>query len=91
MFAGLGIGMHSLELLIPNIPDALGQIEHLTHFMQNLPVVGHAHHHAIDVPVDAKDIHAAIKVNPHALWVAAASILAKEWLFRASKSLHWGI
>lgn len=73
VLGGVGIGLSSLDALMeslpPNtLPAILEQLIHAGHAHG-----GHSHSHV-----------AATGADPIALWVSAASIGVKEWLFRAS-------
>lgn len=80
---GLGIGAHSLQLLLHALAEtaqalpagplqtALGNATSIVH---NLPTVGHVE------PVVAV-------LDPNAAWFAAVSVVAKEWLFRITRKV----
>lgn len=81
----LGLGLHSLSLLVESLshtaaslpPGALQEIlVNVTHVVHSVPSVGlehsHSHGHALD---------------PNAAWFAAIGVLAKEWLYRATKKV----
>jgi hypothetical protein len=70
---GVGIGLSSLDALLASLPpNTLPAIlEHLVHMGHEHG--GHSHSHV-----------AASGADPIALWVSAASIGVKEWLFHAS-------
>lgn len=87
---GLGIGAHSLQLLLHALAEtaqvlpagplqaALGNATSIVH---NIPAVvgggGGAHTHA----------PAAAVLDPNAAWFAAVSVVAKEWLFRITRKV----
>ncbi|TFY56169.1 hypothetical protein EVJ58_g7807 [Rhodofomes roseus] len=72
----LGIGYHSLTLLLEALSHAAGPVHDVVSTVaQTLPAAGahghgHGHGHALD---------------PNAAWFALASVLGKEWLYRATK------
>ncbi|KAH9910632.1 cation efflux family-domain-containing protein [Fomitopsis serialis] len=70
----LGIGYHSLTLLLEALSHAAGPVHDVASTVaQTLPAAGahgHGHGHALD---------------PNAAWFALASVLGKEWLYRATK------
>ncbi|KAI0720890.1 cation efflux family-domain-containing protein [Fomitopsis betulina] len=75
----LGIGYHSLTLLLEALAHSATAIpagavhDVVSSVAQSLPAAsGHAHGHG----------HA---LDPNAAWFALASVLGKEWLFRATK------
>ncbi|KAI0812357.1 cation efflux family-domain-containing protein [Irpex lacteus] len=81
----LGLGLHSLSLLIHSLqhtaatlpPGAFQEIlTNVTQAAQHVSAAGlehvHTHEHALD---------------PNAAWFAAIGVLAKEWLFRATKKV----
>lgn len=79
----LGLGLHSLSLLSESLahtaaamqPGAIQDVlVNVTHFAQAIPSVAseHSHAHALD---------------PNAAWFAAIGVLAKEWLYRATKKV----
>lgn len=74
VLGGVGIGLSSLDALMASLPpNSLpafleGLIHHVGHANS-----GHSHSHAT-----------ASGADPIALWVSAASIAVKEWLFRVS-------
>lgn len=75
--AGLSIGWASLTSIIgPMIP--LSVIEVLnTYHLHLFSGSGHSHGH----------IHAEDITNINAAWIAAASVVAKEWIFRATSKI----
>lgn len=75
----LGIGFHSYHLLIAALGQSAatlpaGPVQEIftaiTSIAPTPPLVGHEHVHAVD---------------PNAAWFAALSVIAKEWLYRATK------
>ncbi|GMM54540.1 hypothetical protein DAKH74_011560 [Maudiozyma humilis] len=75
MTAGLSIGWSSLcAILGPAIPHSI--VDSLAALGGEAHAHAHAHSH-IHAPQDITDINAA--------WIAALSIAAKEWIFRATK------
>ncbi|KIP08469.1 hypothetical protein PHLGIDRAFT_18915 [Phlebiopsis gigantea 11061_1 CR5-6] len=79
----LGLGLHSLALLSDSLAHsaaamAPGVVQDVlmnaTHIAQNIPSVGaeHSHAHALD---------------PNAAWFALVGVLAKEWLYRATRKV----
>ncbi|KAI0063593.1 cation efflux protein [Artomyces pyxidatus] len=75
----LGIGVHSLSLLLPALSDIVSTLpagplqtflESITHVAHKLPVAGHEH-----------------VLDPNAAWFAAASVATKEWLFRITRKV----
>ncbi|CAI4048563.1 Mmt1p SKDI_13G3070 [Saccharomyces kudriavzevii IFO 1802] len=69
--AGISIGWSSLCALVGPI------IPHA--IIETLGSIGHAHTYSEDIIEDFTDINAA--------WIAAASIAAKEWIFRATRKI----
>jgi len=88
---GLGIGVHSLQLLLHALsetaqtlpPGAIQTaLENVTAIAHNIPAVvagGHSH----------GEVHAAGAgvLDPNAAWFAAVSVVAKEWLFRITRKV----
>lgn len=76
MLGGVGIGLSSLDALIASLPpnSLPAVLEHVIHAGHSH---GHSHSHV-----------AASGADPIALWVSAASIAVKEWIFRASNPLQ---
>jgi divalent metal cation (Fe/Co/Zn/Cd) transporter len=70
VIGGIGIGLSSLDQLLATLPPHT-----LPSLIEELIHAGHSHGHSHG-PITGAD--------PMALWVAAASIGVKEWLFRAS-------
>ena len=79
----LGLGLHSLALLSDSLshsaatlPPGLLQdiLVNTTAITNHIPSIGaeHSHAHALD---------------PNAAWFAAIGVLAKEWLYRATKKV----
>ena len=66
---GVGIGMHSLELMMTVINAGAGQ-------------------EAAAAAATKSHGHGDGLLDPNAAWFAAISVIAKEWLYRASK-LNW--
>ncbi|KAG5719817.1 hypothetical protein E4T56_gene7213 [Termitomyces sp. T112] len=75
----LGIGFHSYHLLIAALSQSAATLptgplqealNTLTSIAPTIPLVGDEHVHAVD---------------PNAAWFAAVSVIAKEWLYRATK------
>jgi divalent metal cation (Fe/Co/Zn/Cd) transporter len=83
----LGIGYHSYHLLIEALAQAASSmptsplhdvLDRTIAILQSVPAIGHRH-------VDA---HAPItELDPNAAWFAAVSVVAKEWLYRATKTV----
>ncbi|CAG60115.1 MMT2 [Nakaseomyces glabratus] len=75
--AGLSIGWTSICALVgPYVPHAI--IESLHQI--GLANASHHHHHTVEeITKEVTDINAA--------WIAAASIAAKEWVFRATRKV----
>lgn len=74
--AGLSIGWASLVNIVgPIVPHTI--IETLNAYHIHLLSSGHGHSHA----------HAADITNVNAAWIAGASIVAKEWIFRATSKV----
>ncbi|CDH14878.1 related to Mitochondrial metal transporter 1 [Zygosaccharomyces bailii ISA1307] len=70
--AGLSIGWSSLCAIVgPIVPQTL--LETFAHF------VGHSHGHSHSVAQDVTNVNAA--------WIAAGSIVVKEWIFQATKKI----
>lgn len=81
----LGLGLHSLSLLVDSLshtastlpPGALQDVlVNVTHVVHHVPSIdlGHSHSHG----------HA---LDPNAAWFAAIGVIAKEWLYRATKKV----
>lgn len=77
----LGIGFHSYHLLAAALGDTVaalppGALHDALHALaaaaEHVPAPAHAHAHALD---------------PNAAWFAAASVVGKEWLYRATKAV----
>lgn len=74
--AGVSIGWASLVNVVgPAIPHTI--IDTLNHYHIHLLSSGHSHSHG--------HIHGVTDVN--AAWIAGASIVAKEWVFRATSKV----
>ncbi|KAH3686046.1 hypothetical protein WICPIJ_002965 [Wickerhamomyces pijperi] len=74
--AGLSIGWASLVSIVgPVVPHAI--IDTLNAYHIHLLSAGHSHSHGA-----AQDI-----TNVNAAWIAGASIVAKEWIFRATSKV----
>ena len=82
---GIGIGSHSLSLLLSVLSETASAVSpgplqtallNVTAAMHHIPAVGHSHVHA---HVNALDLNAA--------WFAAASVVAKEWLFQITRKV----
>lgn len=74
--AGLSIGWASLVHIVgPIVPHTI--IETLNAYHIHLLSSGHGHSHG----------HAQDITNVNAAWIAAASIVAKEWIFRATSKI----
>ncbi|KAI0256128.1 cation efflux protein [Lactifluus subvellereus] len=80
---GIGIGSHSLSLLLSVLSETASAVSpgplqtallNVTAAMHNVPAIGHSHAHA-----GALDLNAA--------WFAAASVVAKEWLFQITRKV----
>ena len=73
---GIFMGLNASEILLtqffPDVADAAAHSGLLGH--------GHSHSHAHGAEAHGPNIHAA--------WLAGGSIIAKEWLYRASKSIQ---
>ncbi|KAJ6625564.1 mitochondrial iron ion transporter [Mycena sp. CBHHK59/15] len=76
----LGLGFHSYHLLLTALTETAAALPSgplqaiLTNVTTTAPILGHAHAH----------VHA---VDPNALWFAALGIVAKEWLYRITKTV----
>jgi len=83
----LGIGSHSLSLLLSALSDTAlavpaGPLQtallNVTAAAHNIPGIGHiGHSHS----------HAAHALDMNAAWFAAASVVSKEWLFRITRTV----
>ncbi|CEP24422.1 MMT1 [Cyberlindnera jadinii] len=74
--AGVSIGWASLVSIVgPVIPHTI--IDTLNHFHIHLLSSGHGHSHGAVTDV----------TNVNAAWIAGASIVAKEWIFRATSKV----
>ena len=75
LFGGIGIGLNGLDALYSQfVLDAAAHAqEHAEHGHGLFSFLGHSHSHGSALP----DLNAA--------WLAAGSIVVKEWLYRASK------
>jgi divalent metal cation (Fe/Co/Zn/Cd) transporter len=75
LFGGLGIGLNGLDALYAQffVDAAAHAHEHAEHGGGLFSFLGHSHSHGTALP----DLNAA--------WLAAGSILIKEWLYRASE------
>ncbi|KAK5088164.1 mitochondrial metal transporter [Lithohypha guttulata] len=76
LFGGIGMAMNSLDVLylqffIDHTHSAAGHDEHV----HGLFGFGHSHSHSTDLP------------NLNAAWLAAGSIVVKEWLYRATMKI----
>jgi divalent metal cation (Fe/Co/Zn/Cd) transporter len=81
----IGIGSHSLSLLLSVLSETAAAVSpgplqtamfNVAAAMHNIPGVGHSHAHA---HAHALDMNAA--------WFAAASVVAKEWLFQITRKV----
>lgn len=73
LFGGIGMGLNGLDTLYTQFyADAAQHAGEHAHSL--LPSLGHSHNHSHSIP----DLNAA--------WLAAGSIVVKEWLYRASKA-----
>jgi divalent metal cation (Fe/Co/Zn/Cd) transporter len=79
----IGIGSHSLSLLLSVLSETAAAVSpgplqtallNVTAAVHNIPAIGHSHAHA-----HALDLNAA--------WFAAASVVAKEWLFQITRKV----
>ncbi|EAU91204.2 mitochondrial iron ion transporter [Coprinopsis cinerea okayama7 len=75
----LGIGFHSYHLLMVALADSAahlspGPLQEILQAVSSAPVpqIGHVHAHGVD---------------PNAAWFAAVSVVAKEWLYRITKTV----
>ncbi|KAJ7647270.1 CDF-like metal transporter [Roridomyces roridus] len=84
----LGLGFHSYHLLLSTLSETAsnlpaGPIQELltnvTSAAPTAPSLGHAHGHSHS--------HGHDVLNPNALWFAALGVIAKEWLYRITKSV----
>lgn len=80
---GAGIGLHSFDLLLAALNASSGVQETVmatttTTAAENIPssLLGDGHHHRQAI------------LDPNAAWFALASVVIKEWLYRASMSIH---
>ena len=71
LFGGLGMGLNALDALYLQF-----FVDHMSgdHHHGLFSFLGHSHGHGVELP------------NINAAWLAAGSIVVKEWLYRASKS-----
>lgn len=69
LFGGIGMGLNSLDVLYTQF---FADIASGDHHHGLFSFLGHSHSHGLDLP----DLNAA--------WLAAGSIVVKEWLYRAS-------
>ncbi|KAI9495317.1 cation efflux protein [Zychaea mexicana] len=77
---GVGIGFHSFELLMSIINASPGLLHDAAAATTDAAAttaattakVGHGHHHGGDI------------LDPNAAWFAGISVIAKEWLYRAT-------
>ena len=71
LFGGLGMGLNALDALYLQF-----FVDHMSgdHHHGLFSFLGHSHSHGVELP------------NLNAAWLAAGSIVVKEWLYRASKS-----
>ena len=74
VLGGVGIGLSSIDALMATLPP-----QTLPSFVEQILHAGHAHGHSHAVATGSAE--------PLALWVAAGSIVVKEWLYRASMQL----
>jgi cation diffusion facilitator family transporter len=75
LFGGLGMGLNSLDTLYTQF--FVSAVEHAHENGHGLfSFLGHGHSHGPAVP------------NLNAAWLAAGSIVVKEWLYRASKYFY---
>lgn len=74
---GVGIGLQAVMALSQQFfPEIFGV---LSHVLENVPIHSHSHGHGHG---HDHDVH--IGPSIHAAWLAAGSILIKEWLYRAT-------
>jgi divalent metal cation (Fe/Co/Zn/Cd) transporter len=87
---GLGIGIHSLQLLLHTLaetaqtlpPGSLNTaIQNVTAVANNIPAIVGGHSHAAEVQSGVPAL------DPNAAWFAALSVVAKEWLFRITRKV----
>jgi divalent metal cation (Fe/Co/Zn/Cd) transporter len=75
---GVGIGLHSFDLLLATLPQLGAQ--HLTD-AATATVTSSAENSSMISPLSSEPL------DPNAAWFALGSVLIKEWLYRASKSI----
>jgi divalent metal cation (Fe/Co/Zn/Cd) transporter len=87
---GIGIGSHSFSLLLSVLSETASAVSpgplqtallNVTAAMHHIPAVGHSHVHA---HANALDLNA---LDLNAAWFAAASVVAKEWLFQITRKV----
>lgn len=74
VFGGIGMGLNGLDALYLQFWVDHSQSDHVHGLFGGF---GHSHSHSHQLP------------NLNAAWLAAGSIVVKEWLYRASKSRHY--
>lgn len=77
LFGGVGMALNSIDVLylqffLDHAHDHVGH-GHDEHAHGLFGFLGHSHSHSVDIP------------NLNAAWLAAGSIVIKEWLYRASE------
>lgn len=72
LIGGIGMAMNGIDLLYLQFFHDHAHAAHGEH-VHGLFGIGHSHSHSTDLP------------HINAAWLAAASVLVKEWLYRASK------
>lgn len=77
LFGGMGMALNSVDVLYLQffLDHAHEHAGHEEHAHGLFGFLGHSHSHSVDLP------------NLNAAWLAAGSIVVKEWLYRASKSI----
>lgn len=77
LFGGVGMALNSLDVLYLQffLDHAHEHVGHDEHAHGLFGFLGHSHSHSVDIP------------NLNAAWLAAGSIVIKEWLYRASEYL----
>lgn len=83
----LGIGVHSLTLLTHHLVEASSTVAPgpAQIILQNVTEVAQTMTNAVPLPVHDHAHAHELELDPNAAWFALISVVAKEWLYRATK------
>jgi len=83
----IGIGFHSLHLLIHHLTEAASTLPPgpAQAAIQNVTSVAQSVSSAVSVGVGHGHSHGGGVLDPNAAWFALASVVLKEWVYRATK------